>query len=191
MARDIVYEEVPRLSRRVGDNLIAGQNNSTILLGRDRLTGVDSGHGSEKGAGALHLIVGRKGEDPSIEEDSATVYMSALTDPDIAAGTTNLAQHPSRIRRSGIVGRADCIRISARVDFRLSVGQAYFIIDGSGKVTVEGDVSLGEGAAERIIRGDSFQKLWLRHKHPTPTGLSGPPVDQMTDDYLSPRNKVR
>src|SRR5687767_1650227 len=93
MSQDMIYEEVPKLRRRLGDTLVAGANNSTILLGRDRLGPVESGYGrlgtdnKGAGAGAIHMMVGRKGEDPSIEEDRASLYMSAMTDPDDAAGT--------------------------------------------------------------------------------------------------------
>ncbi len=194
MSRDMVYEDVPRLNRRVGDNLIAGANNATILLGRDRLGSVDSGYGSVTGqgkgqsAGAIHMIVGRAGEDPSIDSDKATVYVSAKSDPDDAAGTSNIGS--ARTEQSGIILRADCTRISNRVDFKISVGRAYLTMDKSGAITIEGDVSLGEGAAERIIRGESFAAFWNTVTVPTPMGPSGPPPP-LPQNVFSPRNKVR
>ncbi len=194
MSQDMVYEEVPRLLRRTGDTQIAGANNSSILLGRDRLGGVDSGYGSVssdgggKGAGALLLSVGRVSEDPSVMEDRASAYLSAKTDVDAAAGTESIGSVRKAV--SGVVLRADCIRISARTDFKVSVGKAFLTIDSSGAVVIEGEVSLGHGAVERIIRGDAFARFWNTVTVPTPMGPSGPPPP-IPEPVFSPRNKVK
>jgi len=184
----MVYEDVPRVSRREGDNLVAGQNNSTILLGRDRMDGVDSGYGDEKGCGAMHLVVGRKAEDLKVESDAATIYMSAKTDPDAQAGTAGVGKFNDE-GKSGIVMRADCVRISPRNSFKISVGKAYMTISSDGSIVIDGDVRLGEGAADRMIRGDKFATVWGSHFHPTPAGPSGPP-QPLPDIVFSPKNKV-
>jgi hypothetical protein len=194
MSRDMVHEDVPRFLRREGDLLVAGANNSTIVLGRDRLGPVDSGYGSidadgaGKGAGAIHMSVGRSAEDPSIADDRATLYASAKTDPDTAAGTESIGQKRTAV--SGIVMRADCLRLSARTDFKVSVGKAYITVDSSGAVVIEGAVSLGQDAAERIMRGDAFSKFWNTVTVPTPMGPSGPPPP-IPESVFSPRNKVK
>lgn len=194
MSSDMVYEDVPRLLRRAGDSHVAGSNNACILLGRDRLGGVESGYGtldapgSGKSAGAIHAIVGRSTEDPSIASDRATLYMSAKTDPDTAAATESIGS--SRKGVSGIVMRADCMRISARTDLKISIGKAYILIDSSGAVVIEGDISLGQDAAERIIRGDAFLKFWNTIIVPTPAGPSGP-LPPIPESVFSPRNKVK
>jgi hypothetical protein len=189
MSRDMVYEEIPLVSRRAGDNIFAGQNNSTILLGRDRFGSVDTGYGAEKDSGAMHLIVGRKTEDPSVMDDAASGYLSTKTDPDAQAGTSSVGQERKAV--SAVIFRADCVRIVPRTDFKISVGSAFLTLSSDGKVVIEGDVQLGKDAAERIIRGDAFREYWSGpgHTHPTPSGLSGPP-QQMPDSLLSPRNKV-
>lgn len=187
MAKDPVKEDVPRLIRRVGDNMLAGANNATLLLGRDRPGSVESGYGSQPRAGAAHLIVGRKGEDPNPAEDRATFYLSATADPDEIAGTTHVGE--ARRGVSAAITRGDCVRVSARTDFKISVGRAYLTMDQSGAVTVEGDVSLGHGAADRIIRGDAFASFWANHIHPTPVGPSGTP-QPMPPSLLSARNRV-
>lgn len=194
MSTDMVYENVPLFHRRSGDFQIAGSNNSIVVLGRDRLGNVDSGYGSlnssggGKKAGAIHAIVGRTSEDPSIADDRATVYISEKTDVDTPIGTESIGENRKSV--SGITMRADCIRISARTDFKISVGSAYIIIDSSGNITIEGDVSLGEGAADRIIRGDAFSKFWNSITIPTPMGPSGPPPP-IPDTIFSSRNKVK
>lgn len=188
MSRDMVYEDVPQVSRREGDNLVASQSNSTILLGRDRMGSVDSGYGNEKGCGAMHLVVGRNGEDPKVATDAATIYMSAKTDPDAQAGTAGVGKFDDD-GKSGIVMRADCIRFAPRNNFKISVGKAYMTIASDGSIVIDGDVQLGEGAADRIIRGDKFAVSWSSHVHPTPAGPSGPP-QPLPESVFSPRNKV-
>lgn len=194
MSADMVFEEVPRLKRRAGDWCAAGQNNSSLLLGRDRLGSIDSGYGSldspggGRDAGAIHAIVGRRGEDPSIADDRATVYLSAKTDPDFAADTSRIGSE--RKSASAVIMRADCMRLTARTDLKVSVGSAYLLIDSSGRVVIEGDVSLGEGAADRIMRGDAFAKFWSTVTVPTPMGPSGPPPP-IPENVFSPSNKVK
>lgn len=178
MSADMVYEQVPRLTKRVGDGMLAGSNNATILLGRDRLGRVDSGYGSlssptqGKDAGAIHLMVGRVAEDPSLIEDKATIYISAMTDPDDALGDI-LGSRQSK--KSAIIGRADCVRISARTDIKISAGRASITLDSSGTVTIDGDIQLGAGAAQRIMLADPFQAFWSTLMLPGPSGPVGPP----------------
>jgi len=196
MSRDMVYEDVPRLDRRTGDSMLANQNNATILLGRDRLDGVDTGYGSldssTKGrdAGAIHLMAGRRGEDPSFSNDASTAYLSAKSDPDRHAGTESIGSVSTGV--SALLMRADCVRVVPRTDFKLSVGKAYLIVQSDGKVVIEGDVSLGEGASERILRGDTFVKVvHVPHTHPTAVGMSGPPAQPVPEAVYSPSNKVK
>lgn len=60
-------------------------------------------------------------------------------------------------------------------------------ITASGTATVEGKtVKLGAGAAEAVIKGDTFKKLVFDpHIHPTPIGPSGPPSIPMDPSSLS------
>lgn len=194
MSRDMVYEDVPFVARREGDNLIAGQNNATILLGRDRNGRIDTGYGNKangggKGAGAIHLVVGRKEIDPVIKDDAATLYLSAKSDPDQQADTNGVGSQ-DRLGRSTAVLRADCIRMSSRLDLKVSVGKAYMTMTQDGAVVVEGDIQLGEGATERLLLGDTFAKVWLTHNHPTAVGTSGPP-QPLPEFAFSSRSKCR
>lgn len=58
--------------------------------------------------------------------------------------------------------------------------------------TVEGQhVKLGAGAAEAVIKGDTFKKMVFdTHIHPTPIGPSGPPSTPMSPDSLSIKVKT-
>ena len=194
MSKDMVYEDVPILNRRQGDNVVAGQNNATILLGRDRVTSVDTGYGARENgggmsAGSIHVIAGRRSSDPSIRDDASTLYLSQRSDPDDQAGTDGIGSKLSEM--SSAILRADCVRIVPRNDLKVSVGKAYLTMTSDGKVVVEGDIQLGEGAAQRILRGDAFAQYWSGpgHTHPTPVGMSGPP-QPLPPTLLSPTVKV-
>lgn len=191
MSRDMVYEVVPHVDRRAGDNLLAGQNNATILLGRDRMGSVDSGYGARdsggKDAGAIHAVVGRKTTDPVVLDDAATMYLSAKSDPDDQVGTGGVGNPQKAV--STVIVRADCVRIVPRTDFKISVGKAYLTMESNGSIVLDGEVQLGKDAAERIIRGDAFAQVWVTHNHPTPAGVSGPP-QPLPQSVFSPRNKV-
>lgn len=192
MSKDMVYEDVPIVSRRQGDNVLTGQNNATILLGRDRAGSVDTGYGTRtkgggKGAGAITAVAGRKGEDPSLKDDASTLYLSQKSDPDLQADTVGVGKFTDT-EKSVAVLRADCVRIVPRNNFKLSVGKAYLTMTADGKVVIDGDVQLGQDAAERLIRGDAFAKVWASHVHPTPVGVSGPP-QPLPENVFSSRNK--
>lgn len=175
----MVFEDVPVLSRRQGDSVHAGANNASVLLGRDRVGPVDSGYGSAKasgggrGAGSIHLVVGRGGADPSYSDDAATAYLSARNDPDVMAGTASIGRERKGV--PAILLRADCIRITPRQDIKISVGKAYITMDSSGGIVLEGDISLGQDARERLILADEFSRFWATVTVPTPAGPSGPP----------------
>lgn len=173
MARDPIYEKVPLYNMRSGDVLLSGRNNSAVICGRDRLGGVDTGYGDSPGSAAVHMIVGRRAEDPNPLEDAATLYLSQRTDPDRQAGTTEIGE--DRRESSGAVLRADCVRIVPRVDLKISTGKAYVTVSSDGKIVLDGEISLGEGASDRVIKGDEFAKFWSTLSIPTPIGPSGPP----------------
>lgn len=192
MSRDIVKESVPRLDRRVGDHVIAGANNATIVLGRDRIDSVSSGYGSAlsadggKGAGAIHMAVGRRTEDPSVESDPASLYLSERSDPDRIVASPG----PAVTSRSSLIGRADCVRVSAREDIKISVGKAYITMNSSGQIIVEGDIALEENASQSIMRGEAFSAFWNNVRVPTPAGLSGP-LPPIPPSIFTKRSKVK
>ena len=172
MSKDIVIETVPIVTRRIGDNVIANQNNSTIILGRDRLNSIDSGYGNMPNAGSIHAVVGRKNENPSVNDDAATLYISSKTDPDEHINTKNIENEQKE--KSGAILKADCIRISSRVDIKISVGKSYIYMSDD-KIVLDSNISLGKGAKDRVILGDAFADFWKTVTIPTPAGLSGTP----------------
>src|SRR5437867_538302 len=92
MSNEAVLEDVPEFVKRDGDTFLQGSNNTIIILGTDRPAGITSGLGhvaapnGGRGSGTIHLIAGRKGQDPSVL-DKSYIYISMLSDPDGNLGT--------------------------------------------------------------------------------------------------------
>lgn len=60
------------------------------------------------------------------------------------------------------------------------------------KVVVDSpSIELGEGAAESLVFGDTFQKLFNSHTHQTPAGPSTPPSPLMNPTHLSKISKTK
>lgn len=177
MSYDIIQENVPPIKKRMGDFLISSYNNSTILLGRDRITNVETGYGTtateNKGVGAasIHMVVGRKTNDLSFNDDRSSFYMSAMNDPDTNADI-NFGDNQKKV--SAICMKADCTRIVSRKDFKISVGNSYIIINND-KIELHGNVVAGQNQSERTIKADSFAAFWSTITIATPSGPSSPP----------------
>lgn len=192
MSRDVVKEDVPWISRRIGDQVISGGNNAAIILGRDRVKDVDSGYGSAshpgggRGAGAVHITVGRSSNDPSILDDAAGVYISQKSDPDDLVPSRG----PAAIAESAVIARADCVRVSGRRSIRLTCGSAHISLSSDGRITIEGNISLEEEASQSIIRGEAFSAFWNTVRVPTPAGLSGP-LPPLPPSLFTTRSKVK
>jgi hypothetical protein len=171
MATGIVREDVPTFKQRVGDHVLAGSNNATIVLGRDRPAGTETGH--EKGAGTVHIVVGRASRDPSFKDDRAFVYVSAKTDAD-----SNLGLAPQgKPQGSAVVTKADNVRIVAD-SVVVKAGRATLTITSDGRIELDGDVHLGKAATSRILKGELFIQHSLVHYHPYVPGQpqTGPAV---------------
>jgi len=171
MSYDILRESVPILKRRKGDMVVSGPNNASIIIGRDRVGAVDSGYGDRPGAGAIHIVVGRQGEDPSLQSDGAAVYISAKCDPDDAL---DIDQGSNERGVSTVVLRGDSLRLSARKDLKISVGSAWIHIRQDGTIILDGDIQLGEGTTEHLVRESFVNSTFAAHTHPHPLGPTGP-----------------
>ena len=51
------------------------------------------------------------------------------------------------------------------------------------------DVKLGPDFVEKILKGESFQRAYNMHTHPTPTGPTGPPIQISPPTHLSKTTK--
>jgi hypothetical protein len=107
------------------------QNNTWIVLGRDRPGGWDSGYGS-KGhlrAGAIDIVAGRLSSvdartvtglvNPNFGADAARIYISQKTDVDLNFGIQGVDGTDPSIAQSAIAIKADAVRIIARESLKL------------------------------------------------------------------------
>lgn len=183
MGRDVIVEQVPGFTRRDADVVLAGSNNTLVLLGTDRPSDVNSGYSDS--AGTVYVVTGRAGVDPDFERDRAFSYLSARTDPD---GNLNDDRGPGERGVSASLVKADVVRIHARQSLRVVVGRATLTMRSDGTVVIDGDnIKLGENATERVLRGETFVRWAEAHRHPTPSGVSGTPIDPVPDAAFSQR----
>lgn len=173
----MVYERPPEVKRIDGDAHLAGANNQLVLLTRDRR------YERTAGAGSIELSVGRSNVRPNPSDDLASIKISSKSDPDSDLG---IDFGESQIAKPSLVGRADCIRLSARSDFKISAGKVYIVIDQT-SITLDGEINLGEGAAERLLKGETFIRHYATHTHPSPNGPTGPVTQPVTEDVYSKR----
>lgn len=219
MSYDVIAEDVPPFTRRVGDRTLFGSNNSALILGTDRAkkgpATIDDGlghidaDGKGKGTGAAHLVVGRQDKDgnPDFDKDSAFLYLSMKSEVDKNLGLDQIEKDPGKVATA--VVKSDAVRIVVRKDLKiafdgeksyiymtkdsitLKIEDTGYIKIQKGKIIVDADaVELGEGATERVLKGDKFKEFWSKHQHPTGTGPSGPPIEPWVDNDLFSQRKV-
>jgi len=131
---DVVAEPVPQYIEAPCETVMQGQNNSWIVMGRDRPASRLSGYGGkgDTQASMIDLCVGRMsynpksetddGEvvhvDPSTEIDAARIYISQKTDIDenfyLCSGSVGNAK-----AKSAIALKADGVRLVAREGIKL------------------------------------------------------------------------
>jgi len=144
IAQKAIDEAIPTLEKAQTEKYIVGDNNSFIILGRDRPGNLFSGYGGKGAtqAGRIDLIAGigssyRHSDgtygppnsdtmiNPNFGMDAARVYISQKADIDRYMG---LAEVPNQAPpgRSTIGLKADTIRIHSREDIKIVTGRARF-----------------------------------------------------------------
>jgi len=131
---EFIPEPVPQFNQAGSEVVYKNNNNSWIVLGRDRPAGRASGYGGggASGAGAVDICVGRMSGaksgpstntfvDPNFKSDAARIYISQKTDIDknfeLPRGNVGLST-----ARSGIGIKADAVRIIGREGIKLVTG---------------------------------------------------------------------
>ena len=132
-----IMEGFPQYLAAPGEKVISGENNTWIVLGRDRPSGLESGKGGagETHCGTVSIVVGRHGvkassvndrgqklwANPDIVKDAATLYISQTTDVDKNFGLT-AGQIGESKSKSAIAMKADDLRLVARQGIKLTTG---------------------------------------------------------------------
>ena len=111
-----------------------GDNNSYIIVGRDRPTNLSSGYGGACAtqAGRIDLIAGLASSEcplprtelrnPSFSNDAARVYISQKANIDTYMGLATTPEYVSE-GKSAVGIKADCIRIHSRQDIKIVSGR--------------------------------------------------------------------
>jgi hypothetical protein len=139
-----ILEALPTIEKGQTEKIIRGENNSFIVLGRDRPSILESGYGGKGAtqAARIDLIAGLassyKHKDgtrtppdsnvvvsPSFATDAARLYISQKSDIDAYMGLAPGPRDQSK-GRSTIALKADTLRLHARGDIKIVTGKAKF-----------------------------------------------------------------
>lgn len=188
MSYDIVKETVPRFTKRVGDQVIQGSNNTLLVLGTDRArngpASVDDGLGhvnapdGGRDAGAIHIVAGRRdaGGDPDMSADAAFIYVSMKSNVDGNLGLSGVEGDAGVA--STVTLKADTVRLVVRDDLKISLdGGSTYITLSKDRIVLEGKtIQLGKGAGKHLVRYEDMQRLFDSHGHNTAVGPTSPPL---------------
>ena len=121
-------EGTPRLINADNEIVFEGNNNSSIVLGRDRPSHLGSGYGGlgHTKCGSIDLVVGRPGNsdhyvNPNFSKDAARIQIVQKTDVD---SNYNLVEGHigNTSERSAITAKADAVRIIGREGVKIISG---------------------------------------------------------------------
>jgi len=99
-------------------------------------------------------------------------------------GTTTLTG-----KKDAVITVEGNVTINAKADVNVNCANAT--VTAKKTATIEGKtVLLGADAAEAVVKGDTFKKLYDAHIHPTAVGPSGPPVMPLAPTALSKKVKT-
>ena len=145
-----ILEAIPSVEFGQSEKVIKGENNSFIILGRDRPSILKSGYGGRGAtqAARIDLIAGAASSyrhkdgsrtppdknivvNPSFATDAARLYISQKADIDSYMGLAQGPRDQSK-GRSTIALKADTLRMHARGDVKIVTGRARFQGFGNG-----------------------------------------------------------
>jgi hypothetical protein len=153
---DPLVEPLPAYAKADCENVIQGQNNAYIVLGRDRPTGKISGYGGKghTGCGTIDLVAGRASAfitpeistglttksvetNPNPFLDASRIYISQKTDIDtnfkIVDGTVG-----NSVAKAAIAIKSDAIRIIAREGIKLVTSTDPINSRGANLISISG-----------------------------------------------------
>lgn len=173
-------ESFATFNKAESENVLEGENNTYIVLGRDRPASKASGYGGQgaTGAGAIDLVAGRLGykasdaiiADPNFKDDAARIYISQKTDIDLNFGLTKGHVGQSKTR-SGIGIKADSIRLIARQGIKLVTGTDEKNSLGGDIVEIRGiDLIAGNDDGNEVFLTPDRGQVTVKKLQPIPKG---------------------
>ena len=176
-------EPLPIFLKSPCEQVITGQNNSAIVLGRDRPASRLSGYGGkgDTQCGMIDLCVGRMGSnpmavdkdgnqlytDPNMMSDSARVYISQKTDVDKNFGLTSGVVGKAKTK-SAVCMKADAVRLVGRETIKLVTRTDKKNSQGAEVKTVHGiDLIAGNDDEDMqpFVKGTNMLKAMRRMVH--------------------------
>jgi len=156
---DHLLEAIPKFIKAKNEKVFEGQNNTWIIMGRDRPASRMSGYGGigDTQCGSIDIVVGRMSAsprsdayvDPDFYKDAARILISQKSDIDnnfnLVAGKVG-----NSLAKSAIAIKADAVRLIAREGIKLVTGTDALNSQG-GKV----DTTLGID----LIAGNRAEEL--------------------------------
>jgi len=180
IANSILIEPIPTFIKAECEHVISGNNNSWIVLGRDRPGGRLTGFGGrgDTQAGMIDIVVGRMGYqvrevdennqpiyvNPNFETDASRIYISQKTNIDSNFGLVN-GKVGNAKSRSAIGIKADGVRIVAREGIKLITKTDRINSQGGEVVAVNGiDLIAGndDSDLQPFVKGKNVVELFNR-----------------------------
>jgi hypothetical protein len=167
-----IDEAVGTYERANVENIMTGDNNNFVILGRDRPSNPSSGFGGKGGtqAGRIDLIVGMASSfrhkdgsfgppcsntivNPNFAMDASRIYISQKAEIDKYMGIAPTEHVGETVESSAIGLKSDAIRIHARRDIKIVTGRARVEnvgkqgerLSGGGQNEVPGSISFIAG----------------------------------------------
>jgi len=187
----VMHEELPNFAEAPCEDVWVGQNNSYIVLGRDRPAGITSGAGGggETRCGMIDLVAGRNSANiinniegkqintnPSFKKDAARVYITQKAknideylDLQGADEAFNFGDHSinhfSPQDRSAVAIKADDVRIVARESIKIVTGVDHKDSHGGHLSSRGGGIDLIgggiEGEQQPLVKGHALKTCLL------------------------------
>ena len=192
MSYDIVVEKGPEFKKRIGDWVNQGSNNTIIICGTDRAAdgpadiskglGTSSDSGKGKGTGTIHLIAGRKAEDPDLKDDKSYLYltMKSKVDDNLNLGSVEKADNDL----PGAILKSDLVRLVFRKNIKISSADGknsiymddkklVIMMDGTPMTLKKDDFEFGKSTSDHMALAklveEEFKKVktaFESHVHP-------------------------
>ena len=215
LANTRMKENIPKYNEAPCERVEKGQNNTFIILGRDRNMGFASGYGG-KGhtrAGAIDIVVGLQGWDPVHGEvveknfgsmgndkagDAARIYISQRADIDQYFDICDGSMGPSKAM-SAIGIKADSVRIMGRKGIKIVTGQApQQKTSLNGKLPAQFGIDLIAGNRDNVpavgksdvVVGGKAQTQSQPYLQPIPKGLNLRDCIETTIEAITELNQL-